>query len=73
MDNLDSIRFDGDKKRLTILFSDVRGFTTLTEKSDPARGVTNFIAEWVHIELDNSGRVRVPFAAGRRCYQCSHC
>jgi adenylate cyclase len=35
MDNLDSIRFDGDKKRLTILFSDVRGFTTLTEKSDP--------------------------------------
>ena len=35
MDNLDSIRFDGEKKRLTILFSDVRGFTTLTEKSDP--------------------------------------
>jgi adenylate cyclase len=35
MDNLDSIRFDGDKKKLTILFSDVRGFTTLTEKSDP--------------------------------------
>jgi adenylate cyclase len=35
MDNLDSIRFDGEKKRLTILFSDVRSFTTLTEKSDP--------------------------------------
>ncbi len=35
MDKLDSIRFDGDKKRLTILFSDVRSFTTLTEKSDP--------------------------------------
>ena len=35
MDNLDSIRFDGEKKRLTILFSDVRSFTTLTEKSEP--------------------------------------
>jgi adenylate cyclase len=37
MDNLDSIRFDGQKRKLTILFSDVRGFTTLTEKSDPVR------------------------------------
>ena len=35
MDNLDSIRFDGDKRRLTVLFSDVRSFTTLTERSDP--------------------------------------
>ena len=35
MDNLDSIRFDGDKRRLTVLFSDVRSFTTLTEKSEP--------------------------------------
>ena len=35
MDNLDSIRFDGEKRTLTILFSDVRNFTTLTEKSDP--------------------------------------
>jgi adenylate cyclase len=35
MDNLDSIRFDGEKRKLTILFSDVRSFTTLTEKSDP--------------------------------------
>ncbi|MGH9662223.1 MAG: adenylate/guanylate cyclase domain-containing protein, partial [Bryobacteraceae bacterium] len=36
MDNLDSFRFDGQKRTLTIFFSDVRGFTTLTEKSDPA-------------------------------------
>jgi adenylate cyclase len=35
MDNLDSIRLDGEKRNLTILFSDVRSFTTLTEKSDP--------------------------------------
>jgi adenylate cyclase len=37
MDHLDSIRFDGQKRKLTILFSDVRSFTTLTEKSDPVR------------------------------------
>jgi len=37
MDNLDSIRFNGEKRKLTILFSDVRSFTTLTEKSDPVR------------------------------------
>jgi adenylate cyclase len=35
MDRLDSIRFDGEKRTLTILFSDVRGFTTLTEQSEP--------------------------------------
>ena len=35
MDRLESFHFDGEKRRLTIFFSDVRGFTTLTEKSDP--------------------------------------
>jgi adenylate cyclase len=35
MDNLDTFRIDGEKRKLTIFFSDVRGFTTLTEKSDP--------------------------------------
>jgi adenylate cyclase len=37
MDNLESFRFDGQKRKLTVLFSDVRSFTTLTEKSDPVR------------------------------------
>ena len=35
MDHLDTFRFDGEKRKLTVFFSDVRGFTTLTEKSDP--------------------------------------
>ncbi len=37
IDNLDSFRLDGEKRKLTIFFSDVRSFTTLTEKSDPVR------------------------------------
>lgn len=36
MDHLDEFSFRGEKKKLTVFFSDVRSFTTLTEKSDPA-------------------------------------
>src|SRR5439155_25760488 len=35
LDHLDDINFAGSKRELTIFFSDVRNFTTLTEKSDP--------------------------------------
>ncbi|MEZ5403719.1 MAG: adenylate/guanylate cyclase domain-containing protein [Bryobacteraceae bacterium] len=35
MNNLDSFRFDGERRKLTIFFSDVRSFTTLTEQSEP--------------------------------------
>jgi adenylate cyclase len=35
MDHLGEFNFKGEKKKLTILFSDVRSFTTLTEHSDP--------------------------------------
>ena len=35
MDRIDEFSFKGEKKKLTIFFSDVRSFTTLTEKSDP--------------------------------------
>jgi adenylate cyclase len=40
MDRLDEFNFKGEKKKLTVLFSDVRSFTTLTEKSDPAELLT---------------------------------
>ena len=32
MDNLDSIRFDGQKRKLTVFFSDLAGFTALSER-----------------------------------------
>jgi adenylate cyclase len=35
MDHIGEFNFKGEKKKLTVLFSDVRSFTTLTEKSDP--------------------------------------
>jgi adenylate cyclase len=35
MGHLDTIRLAGDKRELTILISDVRNFTTMTEKSEP--------------------------------------
>ena len=35
LDNLDQVKLGGDKRELTILVSDVRNFTTWTEKSDP--------------------------------------
>jgi adenylate cyclase len=35
MSNIDDLRLAGDKRELTILVSDVRNFTTMTERSDP--------------------------------------
>lgn len=35
MSNLGNIHLNGDKRELTILISDVRNFTTMTEKSEP--------------------------------------
>jgi adenylate cyclase len=35
LENLDRINLAGDKRELSILFSDVRNFTTMTESADP--------------------------------------
>lgn len=35
LDNLESMHLGGDKRELTILVSDVRNFTTMTERSEP--------------------------------------
>lgn len=36
LEHLDQINLGGERRELTIFFSDVRNFTTMTEKSDPA-------------------------------------
>lgn len=35
LENLETVELGGQKRELTIMFSDVRNFTTLSEKSDP--------------------------------------
>jgi adenylate cyclase len=51
MDNLDSFRFDGEKRKLTVFFSDVRSFTTLTEKSEP-RALLKQLNEYLEAMTD---------------------
>jgi adenylate cyclase len=40
MDHIGDFNFKGEKKKLTVFFSDVRSFTTLTEQSDPVELLT---------------------------------
>ncbi len=54
------LRLGGEKKNLAILFSDVRGFTTLSEKMTPEQ-LTSFLNEYLdhmtNIILENRGTV----------------
>ncbi|HVY94917.1 MAG TPA: adenylate/guanylate cyclase domain-containing protein, partial [Bryobacteraceae bacterium] len=51
MDRLDQIDFRGTKKKLTIMFTDIRSFTTLTEKSDPIE-LLNQLNEYLEAMTD---------------------
>lgn len=44
--NPDKLSLGGEKKELTILFSDIRGFTTLSEKMDP-KMLSKFLNEYL--------------------------
>jgi len=60
MDHLESFRFDGQKRKLTIFFSDVRGFTTLSEKSDPVillKQLNQYLEAMTDIIFRNEGIV----------------
>lgn len=58
--NPDKLKLGGEKKNLAILFSDVRGFTTLSEKLSPEE-LTSFLNEYLdhmtNIILENRGTV----------------
>jgi adenylate cyclase len=51
VDNLDNIQFAGEKRELTIMFSDVRNFTSLTERSEPLDLIA-LLNEYLHEMTD---------------------
>ena len=51
LDNLDNINLNGERRELTIFFSDVRNFTTLTESSEPMQ-LINLLDEYLQAMTD---------------------
>ena len=58
MDNPDALTLEGEEKEVTVLFSDVRGFTTLSEKLTPTQ-VTEllhaYLTPMTRLITENSG------------------
>jgi adenylate cyclase len=58
LDNLERINLAGEKKELSILFSDVRNFTTMTEASDPMeliKTLNEYLAEMTDVIFKYDG------------------
>lgn len=58
LEHRDSINLAGEKRELTILFSDVRSFTTITEGSDPMeliRTLNEYLAEMTDVIFKYDG------------------
>jgi adenylate cyclase len=58
--NPDAINLGGEKKNITIFFSDIRGFTTISEKLDPEDLVhllNEYLTEMTSVILQNQGLV----------------
>ena len=54
----DSLSLGGEKKEITILFSDIRGFTTLSEKMDPkllSKFLNTYLGEMTDIIFNTKG------------------
>ena len=54
----DSLSLGGEKKEITILFSDIRGFTTLSEKMDPkmlSKFLNDYLGEMTDIIFNTKG------------------
>jgi len=60
MDHPEKLKLGGEKREITVLFSDVRGFTSISEKLSPEELVAllnDFLSEMTDIILDNRGLV----------------
>jgi adenylate cyclase len=58
--NPDKLKLGGEKRRITILFSDIRGFTTISEALGPEKLVhflNEYLTEMTNIVLKNRGVV----------------
>ncbi len=58
LENTDALKFGGEKKHLTVLFSDIRSFTTYSEKYSPEEVVSilgEYLTEMVDVILKYQG------------------
>lgn len=54
------LKLGGERKRLTVLFSDIRGFTSMSEKMTPEQLthiLNEYLTEMTNVVLDNKGLV----------------
>ncbi|TSC55448.1 MAG: adenylate cyclase [Parcubacteria group bacterium Gr01-1014_18] len=51
LDHPDSVKLGGEKKEVTIFFSDIRGFTAISEKMEPET-LMNYLNEYLSIMTD---------------------
>lgn len=60
LDNPEKLKLGGEKRTITIFFSDIRGFTTISEKLTPEKLVhllNEYLTEMTNIILKNNGVV----------------
>jgi class 3 adenylate cyclase/CHASE2 domain-containing sensor protein len=60
MENPADLKLGGSKNKVSVLFSDIRGFTTISEKLPPdilIKGLNHYLSSMTKIILDNDGMV----------------
>lgn len=60
MDSPGNLKLGGNKSHISVLFSDIRGFTTLSEELSPdilVQGLNHYLERMTQLVLDNSGMI----------------